>query len=252
MKYSLLTPVFIGLTIISFGQDLKTKKKKVEEREGTATFHVLANNETIKQGAYQIKAYTGSRILLKGNYDNNKKVGLWQEQYYGKEYKGPKASGMYDNDKRVGNWVYFNYAGDTALIYNWTENKIVSSNLCGTTSREYTIIENGKESKSQLDCPPTAATGPDYFLYEFTGEIGEKSDYFKKVGNDLYKLQTKISILIDETASVVEVSFSTEERNELKEIIERYIRSYKWIPGKKDGKDVAAKLEFGVSLSSQF
>ena len=237
---------------MSYGQEMKTKKKKVDTQEGTATFYVLASNETVKHGEYKIKGYTGNRILLKGAYNNNKKVGLWEEQYYGKAYKGPKATGYYENDIKTGNWTYFNYEGDTVLIYNWTDNKVVSSKLCGTDTKEYTVIEDGKENKSRLDCPPTCMTGREYFLYEFARDIGEEAKHFKKVDNKLYQLKTKISITVDKNSSITDISYSTDEKKELKEIIEKFVKSYKWIPDKKDGKDVTAKFEFSVSLSSQY
>ncbi len=252
MRKTLIFFLIISQAIISHGQDLKTKKKKVNQQEGTATFYVLANNDTVKQGEYQIKAYSGSRILLKGTYSNNRKVGLWVEQYYGKEYKGPKAIGHYDNDLKTGEWTYFNYKGDTVHIYNWTENKVVYSKLCGTDMKEYKVIEDGKESISKLDCPPSCVTGNDYFLYEFIKDIEEQTRYFEKVGNGLYQLKTKITITIDKNSSITEIAYSTDERKELREIIEEFVKSYKWIPGKKDGKDVTSKFEFSVNLSSQF
>jgi|GEM_PF-6590803 len=252
MKKTFIISLLIFQTIVSLGQELKTKKKKINVGEGTATFYVLVSNDTIKEGDYQIKAYTGNRILLKGTYSNNKKVGLWVEQYYGKEYKGSKATGQYSDGLKTGNWTYFNYEGDTVMIYNWTGNNVIFSKLCGTDTKEYTIIKDGKEIKSKLDCPPTCATGREYFLYEFGRKIGEQADLFTKVGNELYRLKTKISITIDENSSVTDISYSTDEKNELKKIIEQFIKSYKWIPGSKDGEQVMTKFEFSVNLSSQF
>jgi hypothetical protein len=252
MKKTLIISLLISQTIMLFGQELKTKKKKVDTREGTATFYVLASNDTVKQGDYQIKAYTGNRVLIKGTYSNNKKVGLWVEQYYGKDYKGPKATGHYENDLKTGEWTYFNYEGDTVQIYNWTENNVVFSKLCGTDTKEYMVIEDGKESKLKLDCPPICVSGLNYFLYEFSKNIGEQSSLFKKVGNELYQLKTKISVTIDKNSSITDISYSTDEKNELKEIIEKYIKSYKWIPGKKEGKEVTTIFEFSINLSSQF
>ena len=244
--------LLISLVFSIVGQELKTKKKKVNTQEGTAIFYVLANNDTVKHGEYVIKAYSGNRILLKGTYSNNKKVGLWQEQYYGKDLKGPKATGHYDNDLKVGEWFYFNYEGDTIQIYNWSENRLVYSKPCGTDTKEYTIIEDGKENKYKLDCPPTCVSGLNYFLYEFKNDIGQYSVHFKKMGNDLYQLKTKISITIDKNSLITEISYSTDEKKELKEIIDKFIRSYNWIPGKKDGIYVTTKFEFSVNLSSQF
>ncbi len=77
MKKLLIIFLLISQTILSFGQEVKTKKKKVDTQEGTVTFYVLASNDNVKHGKYQIKAYTGNRVLLKGTYSNDKKVGLW-------------------------------------------------------------------------------------------------------------------------------------------------------------------------------
>ncbi|MCP9756841.1 hypothetical protein EGI26_16875 [Lacihabitans sp. CCS-44] len=235
-----------------FGQEVKTKKKKDNTREGTATFYVLATNEAVKHGDYQIKAYTGKRVLLKGTYSNNKKVGLWTEQYYDRDYTGPKATGNYENDIKTGDWTYFNYEGEKVIIYNWTDNKVVFSKLCGTDTKEYTVIEDSKESKSKLDCPPTCATGREYFLYEFMRDIGDQAKLFKEIGPKLYQLKTKISITIDKNSSVTDISYSTNENYELKEIIEKFVKSYKWIPGTKDGQKLTTKFEFSIGLSSQY
>ena len=252
MKKSFIILFLSILSIMSFGQEFKTKKKKTNEQEGKASFYVLANNDTIKHGAYQIKAYTGSRILLKGHYKMNKKDGLWEEQYYGKRCKGPKATGHYNNDIKVGDWTYFNFKGDTTLVYNWTENRIVSSKLCGTDNKEYRVIENGEEKKIKLDCPPTCMTGYDYFLYEFSRDIGNHSKLFKEVGNKLFQLKTKISITIDKNCSVTDISYSSTENSELTTFIESFIKSYRWIPGMKDEKYLTTKFEFSVNMSSQY
>lgn len=252
MKKLLILLLLIVQTMVLRGQDLKTIKKKDNVQEGTATFYVLENNDTIKHGEYQIKAYSGKRILLKGTYINNKKVGQWEEQYYGSNYKGPKATGHYDNDLKTGNWVYFDYSGDTVQIYNWTNNEVVYSKLCGTDIKEYTVIEDGKEYKAKLECPPTCVSGRDYFLYEFSRFIRERADLFNSTGNEMYQLKTRISITIDKNSSVRDISYSTEEKPELKEVIEKFVKSYTWIPGKLDGKEITSKFEFSVNFSAQF
>ena len=244
--------LILFVSLISMGQEIKVKKKKENEEEGKATFYVLKDNVTIKHGLYQIEAYTGSRILKKGQYINNKKIGLWQEQYYGKEYKGPKASGNYDNDLKIGNWVYYNYDGDTMQIYNWTENKILFFKPCGIDQKEYTIIINGNEIKSKLDCPPTCVSGQHYFLYEFRRHITDYSESFKKIDDGLYQLKTRIIISVDNNSNVTEISYSTDENRKLKDIIEKFVRSYKWIPAKKDGENVTSRFEFSIALTSQF
>ncbi len=238
--------------IISFGQDTKTKKKKLDGQEGTATFYVLASNDSVKQGEYVVKAYTGNRLLLKGSYENNLKEGLWVEQYYGKEYKGPKAQGYYKQNLKIGNWTYFNYTGDTVQVYDWTNNKLIYFKGCGIDDKEYSIIENGITSNTKLDCPPTCISGQHYFLYEFSRDIGERADLFKKSGNGLYELKTKITITIDKNFTVSNVSFSTDEKDELKKIIEDYIKKYKWLPGLKNNNYVSTNFVFSVNLSSQF
>jgi hypothetical protein len=250
MKKITLLFLLISNALFSYGQELKTIKKKVEEQYGKAVFYVLADNDTVKHGLYLMKAYTGTRLLYKGNYDHNKKVGFWEEKYYFTNNKGPKAQGYYENDQKIGKWVYFSFSGDTVQIYNWTDRKMVFLKSCGTDTTEYTIIENGLEKKSRLDCPPTCISGLDYFLYEFERDVDETK--FKEVGNKLYELKTKISILIDENNSVMNVSLSTNESAELKDFIEQYIRSFEWIAGKKDGQNIASTVTISINTSSQF
>jgi hypothetical protein len=252
MKKLLIISLLVSQAIMSVGQELKTKKRKVNEQQGTATYFVLASNDKVMHGKYQIRAYTGNRILLSGTYNNNKKVGLWIEQYYGQKYKGPKAIGFYANDLKTGDWAYFNYEGDIVQIYNWTENKVVFSKHCGTDTSEYTVIKDGIEIRQKLDCPPTCVTGPEYFLYQFKTDIGQRATYFKDGDDGWHLLETKISITIDKNSSITEISYSTDEKKELKEIIEQYIKSYRWMPGKKDGKDMTTKFEFTVKLGSRF
>ena len=252
MKRLLIVLFLLSQTIFSFGQDIKTKKKKVNTQEGKSVFYVLSNNETIKHGEFQITGYSGNRILLKGLYENNKKVGLWKEQYYGKEYKGPKATGYYDNDLKVGEWVYFDYSGDTAQIYNWTTNKLIYSKSFQPETKEYIIIEEGKESKSKLDFPPTCISGLSYFLYEFVSNLGDYTEYFNEPKKGLFEFKNRISVTIDESSSVKEISYSVNEKPELKKIIEKYIKSFNWLAGIKDGKPVTSKLEFSVNFANQF
>jgi hypothetical protein len=239
------------LPSLIYGQEYKTKKKKENTPEGTAYYNVLATNDSIKHGTYMIKAYSGNRVLLEGNYALNKKVGLWNEQYYGKYYAGPKATGNYKDDIKIGKWCYFDYNGDTAQIYDWSGDSIVYFKSCGNDKKEYFVIENGNEIKTQLDCPPTCIGGLHYFLYEFKNKIGDYSIFFNNTGNGLCELNTNIGITVDSKSSVIDISYTTEEKNELKEIIEKYIKSYQWFAGKKDGANVTAKIYFSIRLSIQ-
>lgn len=251
MKKTIMIALLISQVQMSFGQDLKTKKKKEEGRDGKATFYVLASNDTIKHGDYQIKAYSGDRILLQGQYDNNKKVGLWVEQYYGGSYKGPKATGYYENNQKIGEWIYFNFDGDTSQIYDWSLNKLIISKLCGIDTFPYAVIEDGKENMLRLDCPPTCATGIHSFIYELEKVIMDKDDLFKKVDTYTYQFKTEISFIINKNSTITDVSFSTEENKELKEVIEKFIKSNNWVPGKLEGKDVTTRIVLNFDISSQ-
>jgi hypothetical protein len=233
MKKSIILILFIWQAFLSFGQELKTKKMKVDEAEGVATFYVLASNDTIKHGTYQIKAYTGNRILLSGTYANNKKVGFWTEQYYGESYAGPKAAGNYDNDIKIGNWTYFNYQGDTVMIYDWTDFKVILNKYCQTNPLN--------------NCPPTCATGRDYFLYEISGYIEEQLMNF-----EIPEFRTKISITVDKNGAVSDISFSTNEKPQLVIGIEEFIKSFRWIPGRENSEEATSKFEFSIDISNQF
>ncbi|MFC0879004.1 hypothetical protein ACE01N_20585, partial [Saccharicrinis sp. FJH2] len=235
-----------------FGQDFKLKKKSENKREGKAQYYVLASNDTIKHGDYKIKAYSGKRILLEGTYNFNKKTGLWKEQYYGKFYKGPKATGFYKDDNKVGEWCYFGYKGDTVQIYNWSADSLIYFKPSDFDNKEYIVIDSSIEQKVKLDIPPTCVGGTEYFLYEFGRDIGDYSQYFKNLGNELYSLKTKIILTIDQNGKLTDIAFSTNENKKLENIIKAYIKTFRWFPGEKNSKPLTTKLEFSVNLSSQY
>jgi hypothetical protein len=110
---------------------------------------------------------------------------------------------------------------------------------------------NGKKFKSKLDCPPQCVADHDYFLYKLIEVVSENSKLLKKVGYSLYEINTTINVTVDKNSTVTEIAYSTDESNEVKEFIENYIKSYKWIAGKKNDKNVTSKYEFLLGYSCQ-
>jgi hypothetical protein len=65
-----LTLFLVVCSLGSFGQELKKKRK------GNETFQVLKRDESIRHGTYVKQDAAG--IIEKGQYDMNKKVGVWE------------------------------------------------------------------------------------------------------------------------------------------------------------------------------
>ena len=63
------------ISIQLVGQDTKKVRIFDESPPFTETFYVLKNDKTIKHGEYT-KTYGGR--LIKGKFDNNKRVGVWE------------------------------------------------------------------------------------------------------------------------------------------------------------------------------
>ena len=69
MKLRILTICFI-VTIHAHGQETILKEKKGE------TYYVMKSDPKIKHGSYQYS--TKTKIIEKGQYDNDKKIGVWE------------------------------------------------------------------------------------------------------------------------------------------------------------------------------
>lgn len=264
MNKLILILLVLSNTITLFGQELIQKTEHVNNPEGIAYFYVLKSKPHIKHGEYVIKNYSDEKsdnkeeidttrhTYVTGTYANNKKVGLWKERFESNECAGPKSSGYYENDLKVGEWFYFDCAGDTSQIFNWSENKLVFSKACGEDTSLYTVVEDFNETQQQLDCPPSCASTLVHFQNYFCNEVNIYRDQFKRTGFNTYTLKTTITITIDKNTSITEIAYSNRQSQKIKNIIEKIIKEYQWIPAVNDGKNVTSKFSFSINLSVRY
>ncbi|NOU62220.1 energy transducer TonB [Marinifilum caeruleilacunae] len=97
MKLNFLTCILLLLSLSSFGQEQKLKRKKIK---GIATNEIFTVDKKTKlrNGTYiKLKNQTGD-TLVKGQFKNDEKVGLWEFKTYSNE---PYMTYNYDNKEIV-------------------------------------------------------------------------------------------------------------------------------------------------------
>jgi TonB family protein len=117
MKLTILT-ISILTSIYALGQDAILKEKK------GGSYYVLKNDPKIKHGTYQYSTKKG--LVEKGQYDNDKKVGVWE---------------FYDTD------------GILEQKYDYSTNQLVF-NKEGNQFGSYKVIIDGKPTDIVPDTPP--------------------------------------------------------------------------------------------------
>ena len=133
--------IVLSLPNISRGQDVK--KIKNQTLFDYEQYFVMKDDKKIKQGKYYKLTQFKEDTLISGNYDQNKKNGIWK--YF--ERGSLLAQGKFDSDKKIGVWDYFE---NSKLItkYNHSSDSILY-----------------QSSKSKLERPPVY---PDFYpvIYE--------------------------------------------------------------------------------------
>ncbi len=89
------------LSIESYSQKLK-KNKNILDPYSYEVLYVLESDKGIKHGDYEL--FKNNSLCLKGKYENNKRVGIWNE--YLKTDEGTLISkGKFKNNKKDSLWV---------------------------------------------------------------------------------------------------------------------------------------------------
>jgi len=240
MKKCLLL-IFILTTANLIAQDVK--KQKENTRNGTAKYYVLKSDMVTKHGEYTIKAYSGSTILVSGNYSYGKRNGFWVERYYLKG-RNLKRKGKYHEGKKIEEWSYYNFRGELVQIYDHSKKMLLESNECGK-SNETEYYKGEELLKGKLDCPPSIIGGRELFINELTEVIMSFRFPINDRGRTHIEINNKISIFVLENGEIENIQFyEPVENKELKDFIASKImeRNGDWIPGSKNGENVKARL----------
>lgn len=240
MKKCLLLILILAATNL-IAQDVK--KQKENTRNGTAKYYVLKSDMLTKHGEYTIKAYSGSTILVSGNYSYGKREGLWVERYY-LQSRNLKCKGKYREDKKIDKWSYYNFRGELVQVYDHSKKLLLESKECGKNNE--TEYYKGEELvKGKLDCPPSIIGGKELYINELTEEIMSFRFPINERGRTHVELNNKISLFVLENGEIENIQFyEPVENKELRAFIESKImeRNGDWIPGSKNSENVKAKL----------
>jgi hypothetical protein len=125
MKPFLVALTLFLLPLLVLAQPVKTQKKRsayfLEE------FEVRADNDTIRQGAYRKSLLMVDKLLEEGQYENNRRVGVW---------------------------TFFDATGRPELIYNYSTQKIVALVRVQKTPSMTQVVEGDSAVNVTLDDGP--------------------------------------------------------------------------------------------------
>ena len=197
----LLAIIILFSFLSSYGQELKKKRK------GNETFYVLKSDESVRQGEY-LKSGTAG-IIEKGQYDINKKVGIWE--FYGLE-------------------------GTLEQKYDYSNKKLALNDNFTSVSTRYAIVTNGNITEISPDEKPILIGGPSsYFRH-----VMENMHYPPKARTKGTQGKVFITAVVNSDGQLTDIKVLQGLGEGCDEEALRVINSFKseWIPGMHNGEKV--------------
>ena len=240
-------------TTISFAQ--KIKRIKENAGCGKAKFYVLKSDGVTKHGEYKITSYTPPfRNVVRGNYLNGKREGLWIEKY---DQSGGqiRIKGDYKDDKEIGIWKYYNSKGELLQEFDFDKNVFIFNSEC-ESEREYEVQKNKFIEKMKLTCPPTRIGGLQIFIKDLYRQITKKTPFeINSKGRTTINIDEKLSFFVSKQDHIENIEFSGKKENkELSKVIEDFLleNNDNWISGKLNNEKVKAKISIPIRIRMMF
>lgn len=247
--------VLLLLLTSTFAFAQKTKKVKENAGYGKAKFYVLKSDGVTKHGEYKTTSYTPPfRNVLKGNYMNGKREGLWIEKY---DQSGSqiRMQGNYQNDKQIGNWQYYDSKGNLIQEFDFDKNEFVSNSEC-ETDNSFEVELNGTIETKKLTCPPTRIGGLKIFTKDLYSEITQKSPFeINSSGRTTIDIDEVLSFFISKKGNIENIEYSGKEENEeLAKVITNFLNenSENWVSGKLNNDTVKAKILIPIRIRMMY
>ena len=199
MKLKILT-ICILTSIYALGQETVLKEKKGE------SYYVLKNDPKIKHGTYQYSTKKG--LVEKGQYDNDKKVGVWE---------------FYDTD------------GNLEQKYDYSTNQLIF-NKEGKQFGNYKVIVDGKPTDIVPDTPPIFIGGQSSYDRFITNNLKYPSDSKSKGIEGRQFVLVSLSKQGDILNASIYRSISPDIDQEALRLINKLPKA--WIPAKHQNEDV--------------
>jgi hypothetical protein len=243
------------LLISTFAFAQKTKKVKENAGYGKAKFYVLKSDGVTKHGEYKTTSYTPPfRNVIKGNYINGKREGLWTEKY---DQSGSqiRMQGNYQNDKKIGNWKYYDSNGNLIQEFDFDKNEFVSNSEC-KTDKNFEVELNGTIETKKLNCPPTRIGGLKIFTKDLYREITKKSPFeINSSGRTTINIDEVLSFFISKKGNIENIEYSGKDENEeLAKVINNFLNenSENWVSGKLNNEKIKAKISIPIRIRMMY
>jgi len=241
MKKSLFTIILFFLVHICFAQETQTVVR--DSSNYREVFEVLKSDKNIKQGQYLVTAMNGSRTVTTGFYKNNRKDSIWREY---DSRKNVIAEGRYKQGKRVGEWAAYGNKQQLLSKYDFDKDRLMffADSADAKTKKYKTINSPGDTVFTTMDRPPLYITGKSTVARYLT-----------------YNIKYPVSARREHATGTVVITFTIDEYGHAKDhIITKSVshdcdvealRAVKalpddWLPGKLNGKKVAALIEMPI------
>ena len=258
MKQQLSILVFLLTITICKSQETKEVKNSIGEKN--EIYNVLKSDPEIKQGKYQLtwnwKYYNS--IAEEGNFENNRKAGIWKEYYrfrekYDENDMRVKYLWTYKNDKRNGLFVEFSYNKDTIQVGRFAEDKktgIWKRYENGELVEHYdysankNLIETENIQQQNVDVLPKLIDGDlNSFLIKNLIPVNHK-----KKKNLLGEVEITMLITKEGVAKDIEIvgAYYPELRKEFKSALTK--SSGNWEPALRNGDKVDVKVTVPVKF----
>lgn len=196
---------------IAFGQPPR-KSVKVKTRYLLEQFEVSATNDTLRTGSYRRYFRDGNLLLEEGQYDNNRRTGVW---------------------------TFYDGKGKPELVYDYSSNKVITNNRT-TLDSTGLIQQDDKKMVVRLTPPPAYLAS----MYQIGGILQRESRFpvhLQRAG------VTQLSYRIVATVSPVGVHYQVVPSHDDKEFYQNAkqaallaLKNVTWLPGSYQGREVTA------------
>ncbi len=210
----ILTLLLLAVSVNLFGQETKKKTVSNDYPPYKETFYVLKSDQETKHGEYK-KTYGG--LSIKGQFDNNKKVGVWE---------------YYDRNGQLEQKIDFN------------SNKVVSTKPM-TLIKDYFVKDRDSYKDVVPEETPVFQGGQSGIIY-YIWNLRYPADA-RRMGTEGKVL---ISATITQDGKMIDEEILDGPGNGLKEEALRVIQMIpdEWIPGKVNGKIMDIKIVIPVTF----
>lgn len=201
--------IFFFISSSAFGQ-LPRKTVKSKSRYLVEQYEVLASNDTLRTGTYRRYFREGNVLLEEGQYDNNRRTGIW---------------------------TFYDGKGKPELVYDYSEKRVLTNNR--TTLDSMGIVEQeGKSVAVRLNPPPLYLASS----YQVMGVLVRESRlpvHLQRAG--VSQLSYQVVVTVSPAGAHYRIIPSHPDKDFFQNARQSALLAFKdvqWLPGSYQGQEV--------------